>query len=56
MSHKYYNSKKSELDDDAIVEALKSLPMMYERGELAEVEDICYEIYSSIQAFEMEGE
>lgn len=49
---KLFDSKKDELNDKAIFDLLKGLPEMYENGELAEVEDICLEIYYAIQAFE----
>ncbi|MBQ1776827.1 MAG: hypothetical protein IIZ93_01585 [Acidaminococcaceae bacterium] len=52
---RFYDSKRQELDDDAIIEALKALPNMYEEGQLAEVEDMCYEIYCSILAFETDA-
>ena len=49
---KLFDSKKGELNDKAILALLKEMPKMYENGEIAEVEDICLEIYYAIQGFE----
>ena len=49
---KLFDAKKGELNDTAILELLKKLPDMYENGEIAEVEDICLEIYYAIHGFE----
>ena len=53
---KFYNYKKSELDDDSIIEALKKLPEMYENGELLEVADECCEIYRAILEYEADAD
>ena len=49
---KLFDSKKGELNDKAILALLKEMPKMYENGEIAEVKDICLEIYYAIQGFE----
>lgn len=49
---KLFDFKKDELNDKAIFDLLKGMPEMYENGELAEVGDICLQIYHAIQGFE----
>ena len=51
MESRFYNYKTHELEDTKILEQLKKMPIMYENGEVAEVQELCDEISEAIQEF-----
>lgn len=48
---RFFNEKKKELKDKAIMDALEDARAMYENGEIAEVQDILIDIVNAIDAF-----
>ena len=48
----YYDETTNELDDNAIINALKDAIDMYENGEILEMRDLLLDIIESIDEFD----